>query len=410
MTAFAGWNLVRRWIRRIVAVALLFMGPIATQSVAEAPASWTRLSYATHSLDQQGSENLLPNPGWQNDLKGWDVSGDVSAVEVNGEKCLRFGPKLKTASAIRVYASPPKPNTLYLLRFEVKLSADASAQDLTEPSPLGGWLAVAVQGGSSIATKIEESCRGTDWQKREFRLFSGSRPKSLYVLANYHGTYGTALTRRWELVEEPVSISEGRLVLETPSGDWAEMPRPPQPLTSSRPVLWAPEDPDRLAPYSVPTDQEATQTLELAATPGEMCVAAVGLRSPTALESVKAKIGVLRGNSGELRADSRWRQIVFRPRRTDYYGRGRTFHVVPDCFIEQAEGGALCAADQTIGLWLILRIEKDAQPGSTEAGSRYLLAIRNCRCPCACASTRFLWLMCPIACVTSILIAAAGRR
>ena len=68
----------------------------------EAP-EFARLGHGTRPLVQEGSGNLLPSPGFEDGLRGWDTWGDVTVVEVGGEKCLRFGPpKGDETSRIRV--------------------------------------------------------------------------------------------------------------------------------------------------------------------------------------------------------------------------------------------------------------------------------------------------------------------
>jgi hypothetical protein len=368
----------RRKILCLFGCALFMTGDLASAE----PPSFAKLPHRTRPLVQAGSENLLPSPGFAAGTKGWETWGDVTLVEASGERCLRFGPKKGAEAArIRVYIPKPKGGTLYLLRFEVKMWRP-SAMATKAPTPevefdwqaddqgLHGWLAHAAKGRNPFgATPLRETRRSDQWMPRGFRLFTDSKTDVLYILLGFSAVKGEALTRRWELVEEPVAATEGRVILETPSGEWAEMPHEPQPPAPSEPKIWVPSDPDRLTknsrPKPAPEAQDLPRPLELAGTPDEMCVSAVGLYTPKPISPVALSFTKLTGEAGDLGATPTWKWVIYHPRRTDFYGRGRTFCYVPDFFIERAQGVS-CAAGETTGFWINLRLPKDARPGLYE--------------------------------------------
>ena len=320
--------------------------------------------------------NLLPSPGFKEGLKGWDTWGDVTLAEVEGEPCLRFGAKKgEESSRIRVYVPKPKGGVMYRLRFEVRmrpdLELDGKGSDVEfdwEASDLGlhGWLTHGVVGKSPIGpVAIRETRRSEQWLPREFRLFSHPKTESLYIMMGFSAVKGEALTRRWELVEERVEAAEGRVVIETPSGEWGEEPHEAGPAAPNEPVAWAPKDADHLPLNARPGPEDRGRPLELAGTPGEMCVGAIGLYTPQAVQNVTLAFGKLTSSGGELKGSPAWKWIVYHPRRTDYYGRGMTFRYVPDFFVERPQGVA-CPAGGTTAFWVNLRLPKHASPGVYE--------------------------------------------
>jgi hypothetical protein len=350
---------------------VISMALIASQGAwhlagAEEP-EFAKLPYKTRALVQAGSGNLLPSPGFAAGLKGWEPSGDVTLVEAEGEHCLRFGPKKdKETARIRVYIPNPKGSTAYVLRFDIKMKPDLELDWEADYQGISGWLCPAVSGKSSVgAIALRETRRSEEWLRREFRLFSPPKTNTLYILMGFSAIKGEALTRRWELVEEPIAASEGRVVLETASGEWAESPHEPQPPAPSEPKVWVASDPDGLSRTSHPTPEDLARPLEMAGVLGETCVAAVGLCTPRDLRGVTLSFSRLGGSAGELGAQPSWKWVVFHPRRTEYYGRGWTFHYLPDFFVERPNG-VNCPASETAGFWISLRLPKDARPGLYE--------------------------------------------
>ena len=351
-------------LSRTLAVPALLL--LQTELCTAAAPHMVKLPYPGRPLVQEGSGNLLPSPGFADGLEGWNTWGDVEVVHVDGEPVLRFGPHRGKANArIRVYLPEPKGGTLYLLRFEVKLPPDPAFDGSLNPSGLNGWLSHAAKGENPMGSlKVREARHTEEWLPREFRLLSQPDTDAVYVLLAYSGATGCALTRRWSLCEERVPASDGRTVLETPSGHWAEMPKPPVSPPPPRPLLFAFRDPDAMSRHAVPDAGQPSRPLHLAGTPGEMCVAAVGLRSPAGLPGASLSLSSLSSADGlTLSAEALRKRVVFHPRRTDYYGRGMTFHTVPDFLLDIAPGGLDCPAGETTCLWLNLRIPHDAKPG-----------------------------------------------
>lgn len=334
-------------------------------AVAAQPTSFAALPYPTRPLTQAGSDNLLPSPGFSQGLKGWDPAGDVRIVDLDGEKVLRLGPKTDNQqSQVRAYAAKPRGGVLYRLRFEVQLPPDDAADAADQPPALNGWLAQRAKGGESGSElKIVESRRGHTWLQREMRLFSQPGADSLYLSLEYDGKSGAALTRRWELIEEPIAAADALRVLETPSGRWAELPHEPQPPTPAQTVLWSPADPDRLSRGLRPHAAELNRPLELAGTPGEMCVAAVAIFCREKLSGVKLALGDLSDRKTKLAVSPTIKQVVFHPRRSEYYGRGMTFHEVADGFVSRPQGTD-CPAGETTAFWINLRLPTDAAAGT----------------------------------------------
>ena len=333
-------------------------------AVAESP-SFAHLPHPATALIQKGSENLLPSPGFTDGLDGWSTWGDVQLLLDEGEPVLRFGPKQAEESArLRVYIPNPKGRVLYRLRLEVKLPPDPAYDGSVDAPRLNGWLSHAVKGKNPPGPlRIREGRHGNVWLRRDFRLFSHPDIDALYILLGYDGATGEALTRRWEVVEEPIAATDRRVVLSTPAGNWAEMPHPVPEHEPTQPVFWALDDPDALHPQTGPAAHGRASSITLRATAGEMCVSAVALRTPQPFSAVKLAFSEFLGAQGvTLAVTPRWRHIVCHPRRTDFYGRGMTFHYVPDFFVERPDG-VTCPKGATTGFWINLRVPETAAEG-----------------------------------------------
>jgi len=252
---------------------------------------------------------------------------------------------------------------LYRLQFETKFSPDVEFNWDGGTPGLNGWFSHSgTDGVLPGPIRVGEARRSEDWLPSEVRLFTHAETEALYVLLGCGIRGGEALTRRWEVVEEAVAADEGRVLLEAPSGDWAEAPHEPTPAAPAEATLWVRADPDQLRRWSRPVPEDLARALELAGTPGEMCVASVGLCTPKALAGAKLSFTEPAADAGILGASPTWQWLVWHPRRTDYYGRGRTFHYVPDFFVERPDGVG-CPAGETTGFWINLRLPEDAQPG-----------------------------------------------
>ena len=241
----------------------------------------------------------------------------------------------------------------------------------------------------SGALRINEYRRTGAWMSREFFLFTHPDTNALYVSLSWQANAGAALLRRFEVVEAPVSVSEGRVVLETPQGDWAELPDElPPGAEPDGPLAWVPADTDTLRPHLLPDTDAASRALTLAGTRGEICIGAVALRTPEELPEVRLRMSALTGEAGELAATTQLRQAIFMPRRTDYYGRGRTFHRVPDFFLDgdnfSAPGG------ENSGFWVNLRIPGNAASGEYGGALTVTAGQRTGSCPgeSACTPSR----------------------
>ncbi len=139
-------------------------------------------------------------------------------------------------------------------------------------------------------------------------------------------------------------------------------------------------NPDRLFPYSAPTEQELTQPIALSGTPGEVLIAAAGLFAPSTLGNVKLSMPDLRSAGGHvLRVKLEWFEIRYQPRKANYYGRGRTFRLVADSLWPRPKG-AIARGGQTTAFWLRFTVPAAAAPGAykgtlmaqTSAGSDVL--------------------------------------
>ncbi len=340
----------------VVTLALISVGVGAS-----AVPDFARLEHTTRPLVQQGSANLLPNADFAEDLTGWRPGGDATIVEIDGARVLRLGPIAgEDVANVQVYVPEPKGGVLYRLRFEVLIPTDA---ELTWGSHSGlyGWFAASgPTKGSAGALRINEYRRIGEWMQREEFLFTHADTTALYVSLAWHADAGAALVRNVEVVEAPVSADEGRVILETPVGDFAEVRDVvTSGATPEEPTVWG-ADADTLRPYCVPP-ADAGSALQLAGTPGEMVIGALGLYAPEALGAITVDAEPLAGEPGALRVAPEVQQMVFMPRRTNYYGRGMTFYYVPDFLLDADSFDA--PAGQTTGLWVSLRVPSDAAPG-----------------------------------------------
>lgn len=346
-------------------IALISGVSLAGAMVARAAVpDFAQLAHTTRPLVQEGSGNLLPNADFTHGLDGWGAKGDAAMVEMDGERVLRLGPIAGDDIArVQIYVPEPRGGVLYRLRFEALIPEDAELTWGTHSGLYGWFTCASPTRGVSGALRINEHRRTGEWMPREFYLFTHPDTNALYVSLAWHASRGAALLRGFEVAEAPVEAAEGRVILQTPQGDWAELPDPlPAGIEPAVPIAWVPADADTLRPRLLPDAEAADRGLELAGTPGELCVGALALRTPKELSAVHLQMSALTGAGGELAASVRVRQTVFMPRRTDYYGRGRTFHRVPDFFLDTES--FTVPAGETSGFWITVRIPEDATPGS----------------------------------------------
>lgn len=350
-------------LRRVSTIVLCALLAGLASAASPIVPDFAQLEYATRPLVQEGSVNLLPNADFAADLDGWHPTGDVSIVEMGGEKVLRLGPIAdEKVASVQVYLPDPKGATLYRLRFQVLIPQDAQFTWASH-SGLYGWFShSSPTQGSSYSVRINEYRHTGEWMEHEEYLFTHPDVSSVYISLGWHAVAGAALLRGFEVVEVPVTADEGRIILETPIGDFAEIRDVP--VTAPAPdksILWAAADPDTLRPYVVPPAEDIGRPLRLAGTPGEVVIGAVGLYAADTMSDIEVEAEPLSGEAGALRVTPEVRWMVFMPRRTNYYGRGRTFYYVPDFLLDMETIDA--AAGTTTGLWVSLRIPEDAAPG-----------------------------------------------
>ncbi|MBN2452341.1 MAG: hypothetical protein JXR77_18285 [Lentisphaeria bacterium] len=215
----------------------------------------------------------------------------------------------------------------------------------------------------AVAPAAEWDLVYPSWHRREILLFTLPEPTSLYILLAHEGP-GESLTREWEVVEETVQSEEGRRILETPSGTWAEMPREPGPTAVPQTcVLWPAEDPDALFPWSLPPAHAGDRVLRLCGARGERVTAVVGLFTPSPAERVLPRLDTLRRQDRAWAVPMQVRHVRYHPRRTDFYGRGRTFHWVADAYVQELDGHR-CEGEQTTVFQLSFPIPPAAAEGT----------------------------------------------
>ncbi len=357
-----------RYVFRLLPVWLVF-GMLLTGCAlhAQEASAFAKLSHSSTPLVQRGSENLLPSPGFAEELEGWGVRGDAKLVQADGATCLRLGAGVgEQAAQLRVQLRQVSPSVLYVLEFEFRMPPGTEFDWSGLRIGLHGWLSpMAKRGTARGPVRIRETRRSEEWLPARYSIFTPKDADSIMLTLNFSALSGEMLTRKWRLFEEPVAESAGRVVLHTPSGDWAEAAHGKQPEAPAEAVMWVPADSDRILRYANPSAEDLQRPLELAGTAGEMCVGAVGLTTPMKLAGLTVSCTGLSGEQGTLKASPSWKAIAWQPRRTDFYGRGNTFHYVADFFVETA-GGLDAPAGQTTGIWVNLRIPEDAAGGTYE--------------------------------------------
>ena len=298
----------------LVCAALMNAALIAWAGVPD----FAQLPHATRPLVQVGSDNVLPNADLAAGLEGWGAKGDVSVVEIDGERVLRLGPIVgEQAASVQAYIREPRGGVLYRLRFEVLIPEDAELSWGTHSGLYGWFTHSSPTKQQSGALRINEYRRTGAWMSREFFLFTHPDTNALSVSLSWQANAGAALLRRFEVVEAPVSVSEGRVVLETPQGDWAELPDElPPGAEPDGPLAWVPADTARRSRLLRLQCREPRLTL--AGTRGEICI---GAGAAHAGEPPEVRLRM----SADRQAGS-WRRRSasagdLAPRRTDYYVR-----------------------------------------------------------------------------------------
>jgi len=288
-------------------------------------------------------------------------------VQADGGTCLRLGPGVgEQAAQGRVQLNQVSPGVLYVLEFEFKMRVGTEFDWSGPRMGLYGWLSpMAKRQTARGAVRIRETRRSEEWLPARYCLFAPQGADSIMLTFSFAALSGELLTRNWRVFEEAVAESAGRVVLHTPSGDWAEAAHGEQPDAPAEAVMWVPADSDKILRYANPSAEDLQRPLELAGTAGEMCVGAVGLTTPRKLTALTVSCTALSGEKGALGVSPSCKAIAWQPRRTDFYGRGNAFHHVADFFVA-IPGGLDAPGGQTTGLWVNLRIPEGAAAGRYE--------------------------------------------
>ena len=359
-------------MRSYTPLAIISCMALISSASAQLP-DFINLDHATRPLVQEQSESLLPElpPA---DLQGWNPRGDVSVAEVGGEQVLRFGPMQGEQEAfVETWIRDVKPHTLYQLTYDLLIPADAAMSKGTHSGFYGLLAHYSEDGGLPGPLRMADRRRSDEWMPREEYLFTHGDAINLRLELRWYADAGDMLVRNLRLIEAPVSAEEGRVVLQTQAGEWGEArDEVPAGQATDEPVLWPVRDIDALRPHSLPPAESGPQALELGGTPGEMVVGAIGLWTPRPLDGLRFSIEPGDQATAALDETPEVQRVVFLPRKTDYYGRGRTFHYVPDFFL--ASDTFDCPAGEASGLWLSYRISDDA---GLRPNTRWLLKVEG---------------------------------
>jgi hypothetical protein len=351
-----------------VRTAITALWLVALGAAAWGQHSWENLPYRFSPLVQGGSGEMLAFPPAA-DLRGWDPEGDVSLVEVGGRAAIRLGPA-REGSHIMVSA-PSRPNTLYVLRYEYRLSPDVRLPRDPTTAALSGWLTPrpAKTGAVELSGSDE---RPDGWHPVEAHLFTPSGNERVSVTLTLAAEAGSALVSSVSLREEEIPASGGRMLLTAGDRTWAEVVRHPEPGTQPNgPVLFSRRDPDGLFWYSRPTPEEVGQAIERSACPGEVLTGAVGLSVTSPLRDGRISVSDLRTAKDAMIPASacEGRAIGYLPRRSDYYGRGNTWRWVADSYLPSGRSVPVTAGS-TAGFVYRIRVPEDAAPGVYEGTLR----------------------------------------
>lgn len=310
------------------------------------------------ALVQAGSGNLFPAISAPLGRE-WRTEGDVSLVAVEGRACLRLAAGSETA---RIEApAATVPHALYRLVVQYRFTPDTVFDPASDDTGLFGWL--TPRDDKTGALRVRCLGREPRWHERSLYLFTPASNERVTASLAFNAIRGAALVGTFELRRVEAHGTDGLGLIRGADRLYCEVPRQAEPDPPARPALFHRSDPDRLFWYSRPAEAEMGSPVQFAGTPGETLIAALGLYSPEAIGDVALSVSDLVGASGLIPgARVEVLAVEYRPRRTDHYGRGNTWHWVADT-LRPLRGSISIGPGQTAGYWLRLRV-----PAGTAAG------------------------------------------
>ncbi len=344
----------------------------------EARGSFWGLPYESLPLVQQGSANLLPPIAGAPESRVWHLKGGASVASADGEPALRLAPGDEFS-----VTAPMAGGRLYRLEMEFQFSPDTAFVNSADSLGLNGWVEPLAPGERDRGAYLVCEVRLLPaWQHHRSYFYADNGVTGVRISLGLNAQKGAVRVRRIALCEVPVDAKDALSVVNTGKDAWAELPRESEPAAPQSVTFYPRRNPDRLFPYSAPTEQELTQPIALSGTPGEVLIAAAGLFAPSTLGNVKLSMPDLRSAGGHaLRVKLEWFEIRYQPRKANYYGRGRTFRLVADSLWPRPKG-AIARGGQTTAFWLRFTVPAAAAPGAykgtlmaeTSAGS-YVLPV-----------------------------------
>jgi hypothetical protein len=333
---------------------------IALPAAAGPPASSWGLPYHARPLHQEGSENLLP-PMMGDPRSGvWRLRGGASVVPAGGEPIVRLSPGDGFSVSV-----PVTGGRLYTVELQFAFAPDTTFAPTADEIGLNGWVEPLAPGACDHgAYPIGEVRVLPGWQQHRSFFYAEREVNEARLSLGLTAATGSVSVRRTSVREVAAGAEAGLSVVSTGRDEWAELPRAPEPAAPDAAVFYSRRDPDRLFPYSAPSERELTQPIALRGTPGEVLIAAAGLFAPTTVEKVTLSLSDLTSADGHvLGAELEWFEVCYRPRKTNYYGRGRTFQLVADS-LRSRPRGITAAAGRTTVFWLRFAVPPSAPPGS----------------------------------------------
>lgn len=308
---------------------------------------------------QAGSDNLLPPLA--DGLRGWGPEGATLEMQ-QGQPAIRLGRGCRFT-----VGATTSPSTLYVLRYEYRLSSDLVVPDDPTKTALEGWFTPRdnKQGAVPIGGTDE---RFDGWHPVERRLFTPESNERVTVSLAFQGSAGCAWVRNVSVSEETVPDTDRRNVLRSGDRLWGEVTPSPGPrLELHQPLLFARSDPDTLTHGAMPRADEMGVPLDVVGCSGEVVVAGVGFVEWDLFTTARLRhlaVSDLSSASGTIASSAGTaRRIAYWPRRYDYYGRGNTLCWAADDY-EPPHAGFLTGRYHAYGSLVRIRIPDDAQPGT----------------------------------------------
>ena len=341
-----------------LSICLFVLVLSSTGGGATAGSSWG-LPYDIRPLIQQGSGNLLQPIAGAPGSRAWQLNGGAQITFVDGEPALNLAPG--DGFSVRF---PLAGGRLYVLEMEFQFAPDTVFAPTSDELGLTGWVEPLAPGERDLGAYLVGEVRLLPgWQQHRSFFYAGDQATEGRISLGLSATKGGVSIRRISLREVQVGAGAGLSVVDTGNDQWAELPREQEPPGPPAAVFYHRRDPDRLFPWSAPTEEELGQPIVLTGTPGEVLIAAAGLYTPTTLENLMLTLSELKSADGRaLGAKFEWFEVRYAPRKTNYYGRGRTFRLVADSLWARPTG-ATAMAGQTSAFWLRVTIPEGAAPG-----------------------------------------------